>query len=247
MFLIESKNEQIPCLLNPESLLMQRQAGVKTRSLHGGLVTGSNLTDDPLLFTGGGTTLLTVNLLFDINLSNSGTQIEYRDVRRLTKPLWLLTENYASDEGRWHPESVRFIWGKAFNFLGVITDIAERLEHFTADGIPQRSFLRLRMRRVTESRDDMSGGAKLPLELPDDFSGEIPELKSTTLTHAVSGAVTDAFSETGEAERLEQMAYKYYGDPALWRLLAWVNNINDPLQLDVGSVLQIPAQDDVRK
>ena len=152
VFVVESTQKHIPCLLNPESLLMQRRAGVETRQFNGGLVTNHNLKDDPLIFTGGGTTELTVNLLFDVNVP--GMKINHRDVRRLTDPLWRLSENESrGDKGRKRPAFVRLVCGKAFSFHGVITNIAERLEYFTAEGTPRRSFLRIRMLRVPEENE----------------------------------------------------------------------------------------------
>ena len=71
VFVVESNKKHIPCLLNPESLLMQRRAGIETRQFNGGLIANSNLKDDPLIFTGGGFTELTVNLLFDVNVSGA--------------------------------------------------------------------------------------------------------------------------------------------------------------------------------
>jgi hypothetical protein len=44
----------------------------------------------------------------------------------------------------------------------------------------------------------------------------------------------------GIGERLDQLAYRYYRDPALWRLLATVNDIDHPLRVRAGSMLRIP-------
>jgi hypothetical protein len=40
------------------------------------------------------------------------------------------------------------IWGKSWNIPGIVVAVAERLEHFTAAGVPRRSWLRLRLLRV---------------------------------------------------------------------------------------------------
>ena len=73
------------------------------------------------------------------------------NVRELTRPLWNLAENGQAANGYGAPPVVRFIWGRAWNVLGIVVAIAERLERFTQGGMPQRSWLRLRLRRVTES------------------------------------------------------------------------------------------------
>jgi nucleoid-associated protein YgaU len=52
---------------------------------------------------------------------------------------------------------------------------------------------------------------------------------------------TDAGGETGGAgERLDEIAAKTYGDPALWRLVASFNNLDDPSSVPPGTVLQLP-------
>ena len=46
-----------------------------------------------------------------------------------------------------------------------------------------------------------------------------------------------------QSERLDQIATRYYGHPALWRVLALYNNLADPLTLDPDLVLRIPPLD----
>jgi len=144
-FLIEGANERIGCLLNPENLVLRRSAGIRPRALATGQLSGSGLSDDPLLFTGGGRTEIDLDLLFDISLA--GSSIRSEDVRDYTAPLWRLAEN-ATLDGQSRPPTVRFIWGKTWNIPGVVTAVAERLEQFTPAGVPQRSWLRLRLLRV---------------------------------------------------------------------------------------------------
>jgi hypothetical protein len=67
-FLIERTNETLPCLLNPNTLVMRRVAGVRPRQSAGGQLTGTGLADDPLLYTGGGKTEMEMDLLFDVSL-----------------------------------------------------------------------------------------------------------------------------------------------------------------------------------
>jgi hypothetical protein len=148
-FLIEQTNQRVGCLLNPESLTLQRVAGVQPRrSLSGGL-TGTALADDPLLYSGGGRTELRLDLLFDIGLA--GSSISTGDVRDLTLPLWNLAENSSRRDRYGQPPLVRFIWGKSWNILGVVVAVAEHLEDFTPGGTPRRSWLRLQMVRVDEA------------------------------------------------------------------------------------------------
>lgn len=41
--------------------------------------------------------------------------------------------------------------------------------------------------------------------------------------------------------RLDQLAFKFYGDPALWWVLAQVNSITNPLAMVVDQILRIPS------
>jgi len=225
-FLIENTGERIGCLLNPRSLTIQRTAGVRPRQTISGPVSGGWLTDDPLLFTGGGRTELTLELLFDVTIA--GSTVQTSDVRELTRPLWELTERTsASDSGFPRYPQVRFVWGKAWNVPGVIVAVAERLEHFTAEGEPRRSWLRMRLVRVAEP------------DVSDD-----PESSLLPMTLAPPEQGEEVFHEVMGDERLEDLAAAYYGDPSLWRLIADANSIDDPLHVPAGTVLRIPPPEE---
>src|SRR5437016_7404592 len=155
-FLLEETNERLGCLLNPESLVIRRVAGVLPRRSLGGQFTGVGLRDDPLLYTGGGRTELELNLLFDVSLA--GSSIETNDVRDLTGPLWNLAENTRSTDGQRRPPLVRFVWGKSWNIPGIVAAVAEYLEQFTAEGAPQRSWLSMRLWRVSEPHKETVPG-----------------------------------------------------------------------------------------
>lgn len=181
-FLIEETNERIGCLLNPETLVMRRVAGVRPRRSATGQLTGEGLTDDPLLYTGGGRTELDLDLLFDVSLA--GSSITTEDVRDLTLPLWELAENADRQEGYGQPPLVRFIWGKSWNIPGVILAVSERLESFTPEGVPRRSWLRLRMLRANEPPPDATPARSGSLSLDET---EIPE-GSVEVSEVIGGA-----------------------------------------------------------
>ncbi|MBW7882848.1 MAG: hypothetical protein H3C34_09450 [Caldilineaceae bacterium] len=146
-FLLEETNEQIRCLLNPESLTIHRLAGVRQRRSIGGQLSGRGLTDDPLLYTGGGRMEIELDLLFDVALA--GSSITTDNVRALTGPFWNLAENSAR-RGYGQPPQVRFLWGKFWDIPGIVLAVSEHLEQFTPDGTARRSWLRMRLLRVDE-------------------------------------------------------------------------------------------------
>lgn len=234
VFLIEQTNQRIGCLLNPESLTFTRAAGVKPRQSLGGPLAGAGLSDYPLLYIGGGRTELELDLLFDINLDGSSIQTE--DVRDLTTPFWDMTENTVGADGFRHPPLVRFIWGKAWNVPGVVTAVAERLEFFTPTGTPQRSLLRMRFVRTG---DPDEGRPREPIFLPpelEDFEDITPFLVDREEMYAFTAD-----------DRLDELAFRYYGDPQLWRLIARYNDVPDPLNVAPGTLLNIPGIEITRR
>jgi hypothetical protein len=252
-FLLEDTGEQLGCLLNPETLVLRRRAGIESRHCAGGLVAGAALADDPLLFTGGGSTELDLDLLFDVALA--GSSIVGDDVRQLTAPIWDLAENTRHPESYGRPPLVRFVWGKSWNVPGIVAAVAERLERFTPGGVPTRSWLRMRLRRVADAaaqrpdrRLTATGDAASALSLNE----LTPEVRTFAAERADAHEITGAESPAGDAEgggacdeRLDQVAFLHYGDPTLWRLLADFNGIASPLHLKCGCVLQVPSLADL--
>ncbi len=247
-------------MLNPESLVVRRNAGIRPQQSVNGSLTGLSLSDDPLLYTGGGRTELQLDLLFDVHLA--GTTIQTPDVRDLTAPLWRLAENAArtpvttGGSGYSQPPLVRFVWGKSWNILGVIASVAERFENFTAAGEPQRSWLRLRFIRVTEPDQSIDFSAAA---MPNVAGvGQSPEAATVAAAGALLGDlveqdptlvaggndVTAVHEITGAGpagENLPYLAYLYFEDPAKWRWLAWFNQIIDPLRMATGTLINVPA------
>lgn len=239
-FLVERSGERIPCLLNPEHVVVRRLAGVRPRQSIGGLAAGAGLADDPVFYTGGGTTELRLDLLFDVSLAPAGPALSTtsaEDVRTLTAPLWRLAENATDQDPYGRPPLVRFVWGKTWNIPGVIAAVAERLEYFTTGGAPRRSWMRIRFLRVADvpTREPISDAPARDLRLaPEGPPAVVP---SAARVHVVSAG-----------ERLDAIAHRYYGQaghPSLWRWLAAYNGLSDPLNIPPGFALQIPPLSDL--
>ncbi|WP_026607995.1 hypothetical protein [Methylocapsa acidiphila] len=195
LFLIEQTGERISALLNPERLEFTRRSGFRAASHATGAITGVGLSDDLVIATGGGATELTLDLLFDVDLTEAsigegvgasaaldGFAVDSNgqglglqatedigrpvDVRELTRPFWNLSENSFAQGRRGAPPQVRFIWGRSWNVPGVIVAIAERFERFDEEGRPRRSLLRMRLRRVAELDVDTGKGVGTGLPSP---------------------------------------------------------------------------------
>ena len=235
-FLVEKTGERIDCLLNPASVVVRRLAGVHQRHSTSGPLTAGNLKDDPLLYTGGGMTEVLLDLLFDTSLGDPNSIAA--DVRDLTLPLAKLAEGSDTDSRAAQAPLVRFVWGKAWNVLGVVAAIAERLEYFNADGAPQRSWLRMRLLRVssaTQVRTETWADDLPTSSLPDEGDVPIEKLRFFEMT----GAGADDEPE-GATERIDEVAYRMYGNPGWWRRIANFNGIDDPWRISPGRLLSIP-------
>lgn len=244
-FLIEETGERLGCLLNPDGVVVRRTAGVRPRRTIGGTLTGAGRTEDPVLYTGGGRTELTLDLLFDVSLA--GSTITSTDVRDLTAPLWRLSENTTGDDGYGHLRTVRFVWGKAWNVPGVITAVAERLEWFDSLGAPRRSWLRLRLLKVEEAQ---GGAAVAPMpsalgvaesSLTADGRTRVLEVGGGPWKDADAEALGEPEAE-GVVSRPDNWAFFCWRDSGLWRLLLSPNGIEDPFHVPAGERLVVPAE-----
>lgn len=232
-FLIEATGERIACLLNPESLVVRRVAGVRPRGSLMGVVAGMQRQETPLIWTGGGTTELTMDLLFDTSLVRPEPAPD--NVRDLTGPLWRMAENQRDARGFGQVPLVRFVWGKAWNVLGVVAAVAERLEHFNRSGSPRRSWLRLRMLRVDEPSRGVVDDGVSPEPAPwVDWPSTSPDLLETQ-PYDLPG------DGAGGTEPLFLVADRVLGTPNAEHALAGLNDIDDLLRVEPGTTLRVPS------
>ena len=97
-------------------------------------------------FVGKGTTKLSLELWFDVQLPlQPGTPDPSGDVRKLTAEVaYFLTPQSTTREGRTGllPPGIQFLWG-TFLFRGTVDSMEETLEHFSEDGKPLRASVSL--------------------------------------------------------------------------------------------------------
>ncbi len=262
-FLDEETGQTVGCLLNPETVVMTRSAGVEPRRSAGGRLTGAGLADDPLLFTGGGRTELHLDLLFDVDLAPQG-QGPVTDVRQMTRPVWRLAENSVEVKRQRRPPAVRFVWGRAWNVPGVVTEVAERFDRFAPDGSPLRSWMRLVFVRVGQSADEEGGEAydlaqRLPVvDLTAPPVGALGVLGDGSGTQAGGAppAAEAAGADGGAAPaapvpspvppaELGLLSEAAFGTPLLWKALLEYNGIDDPAHFS-GPLAVPPLGEGVR-
>ena len=233
-FLIESTGQRLDCLVNPETLVCRRASGLRRRTLLGREIEGSAWSDDVLVWGGGTLNEMQLDLLFDTSLVAGPAVVD--DVQSLTRPFWSLAEQSARYNGRVGVQLARFVWGKSWNVLGVVSSVAERFECFLPNGAPQRSWLRMTFVRVTES-----AGAAAAAGTRQTTFAEAPLARSSRDAPAGLSPALDAPDSEMAAPldvhegRLDQLAFALTGDSSNWRALASARNIDDPMAVDTDA------------
>jgi hypothetical protein len=237
-FLVEATGDHITCLLNPESLVVSRTAGIQPRQVAGGRLVGQGLSDDPLLLSGGGHTELQLDLLFDVDLVDPPAP-RPDDVRQLTGAVTQLAENSDDSDGRRRPPTVRFVWGRAWNLPGVVTEVAERFDRFSDSGEPLRSWLRMSFVRTGLGTDAAPSDDYESVAAPTDF--DLTGQPSRSVTPLGEENDDPSSASTINPLQLGLMSLDAFGTPFLWKLLMQYNNVDNPLS--VTTSLGVPPSD----
>jgi hypothetical protein len=191
---------------------------------------GDQAGGSAIQFNSKGTTKLTFDLVFDVtdpkiaerfNADNKPTST--KDVRKVTKLVadFMQTERSGSGkDAKFTPPGIRFSWG-SFRFDGVVNSITEKLEFFSADGIPLRSTLSV---SITKQDVDINFNA------PDtDAQG-----------NANAGTAETTTPKEGKNSMADQMSKN--GTPKPWQGDALANGIENPLDLPVGQPLALGGE-----
>lgn len=115
------------------------------------------------------------------------------------------------------PPWVVFHWGGLTSFTGYIKSVSVKYTLFTPAGLPIRA-------TATVNLEEIAG----------EHAGQNP----------TSGAI-DARSVhvVAAGDSLPSIAWREYGDPTVWRVIAEANDVDDPLRLRPGTRLLLPALD----
>ena len=123
------------------------------------------------------------------------------------------------DKRKPQPPLVTFTWGQITSFPAFITSVSAKYTLFSSDGTPIRAVC-----SVTLEEMPGGNGAQNPT------SGSL----SARRVHRVVAGDT-----------LASLAHREYGDPTQWRQLARYNQIDDPLRLQPGAAVLLPAADEL--
>jgi hypothetical protein len=161
-------------------------------------------------FVGANPRAMQMELFFDVWESNGDVS---RDVDTLMD--WTTPTQKSLSDNKPNPPLVVFHWGSKSFFDAFIKQVSAKYTMFRPDGTPVRASVNV-------------GFEEVPADPPpktNPSSGGIAGRR----THLVAGADT-----------LHSVAYAEYGDTTLWRGLADVNGIDDPLRVPPGTTLLIP-------
>ncbi|MFL6074143.1 MAG: peptidase M23 [Mycobacteriales bacterium] len=117
------------------------------------------------------------------------------------------------------PPWVIFRWGGLTGFPAFVSSVTAKYTLFTPSGMPVRA-------TCTVAIEEIAGAT--PGQNP--TSGALAARKVHTV---VAG------------DSLQMMAFQEYGDPNRWRVIAEANRIDDPMWLPPGTVLLVPALEEL--
>jgi hypothetical protein len=171
-------------------------------------------------FGGGKPRELSLSLMLDASLLGKDAH-----VRGLTNELFKMMEVKAGqtpgDPGA-APPFVTFTWGQEQTFKSVCTQLTVAFKLFRPNGDPIRADVKMTLKQADTASTATSNGANL---------GTNP----TTRANAGHGVHT-----VKDGDSLPSIAYEAYGDATVWRAIADVNAIENPLHLRRGRTLSLP-------
>lgn len=215
----EGKSESFLVQFNPSEYNISETVNYAEKNIPG--------TPGPITqFVSGASASLSLSLTFDTydtpvnGVRESGQKAELTqqkarqpaDVSQLTRRV---ADLVAIDGSLHRPPMVTFSWG-ALSFKGVVTDLKQTFTMFLPNGMPVRARVELTLKSVTDLAEEKR---KRPFESPD-------RTKYRTIH---------------QGEHLWNFAAQEYGDAELWRVIARENGLMNPLDLEPGQVIKLPA------
>ncbi len=164
-------------------------------------------------FISGERMTLDMTLYFDTYVP--ATPDEAESGTSVAKKTKLLSELLLIDGSLHRPPVVKFKWG-TLQFKGVVASVKESYTMFLSDGTPVRAKADVSFQSIL---DVDAAKRQAPFESPD-------RTKIRTVH---------------ESEQLWNYAWQEYGDVSKWREIADANHIRNPLELEPGTKIRLPA------
>jgi nucleoid-associated protein YgaU len=184
-------------------------------------ITQSAKKSPPKTFKGTGPTELSLQVLLDDSQKAGGSVTPA--IEQLLG--WLQPTPESAKSPSPSPPNIVFSWGKlkigsSEKFVGHLESVSVNCKLFAPDGSPTRAEVDLKLK-----------------DLPDDPKNQNP---------TSGGVTTHRIHSLHIGETVHSVAYGEYGDAALWRGVAEVNDVDDPFRMRPGTQLLLPKEADLR-
>lgn len=164
-------------------------------------------------FVGGQRSSLSLSLYYDVT-ENMGGLSETEKAKDVLDYVAELRE-LLKIEGNLHkPPEIEFSWG-GFAYRGVLSSLNTEYSYFAINGKPLRAKLDLSIDRVPPASEDKEN----PNQSPD----------------------RSKYRVVTEGMTLWKLAWEEYGDCEKWKEIAQYNGLENPLDLEPGQELRLPA------
>ena len=208
--------DTIKCYFNPTEYSVSKSNTWKYDP-----VTGTTLPKAQ--FGGGNPRELSLNLLLDASLLSKTAHI--RDVTNDLFKMMEVKEGQTPGDSGAVPPFVTFKWGRETTFKSVCTSLTVAFKLFRPNGDPIRADVKMTLKQAETAGTASANGANR--------AGN-----PTTRANAGHGVHT-----VKDGDSLASIAYDAYGDATVWRAIADVNGIENPMHLRRGSALSLPKLD----
>jgi hypothetical protein len=199
-------------MFNPTNYSITKGVNWRPQFAKSGSTTDRVLDAPSLVFGGGSARTMSLQLFCDV------TEGPQKDVRAITNQLVALSR-IEPGLNQPQPPVIKLSWGadgpqgSDFPFTGVVTNLQQSFVLFHSSGAPLRANITMAVMEFIDPEQNLRQND--------------PDLTTYTVRRGDS---------------LSQISARMYRDPALWRLIAAANGLDDPRRLVVGARLTIPEK-----
>jgi hypothetical protein len=173
-----------------------------------------NKKSGPPQFNGPQPAKLSLEMFFDASDTQDSSVV--KTVERLFA--CCVPTDASHEQKKGSPPWVLFRWGGLTGFLAYVSSVTVKYTLFTSSGLPVRATCTVTL---------------------DELAGEAPKQNPTS-----GGLVPRRLHVVIEGDTLAGIAYREYGNALMWRALATINGIDDPMRLRPGTRLLLPTAEE---
>lgn len=220
--IVPEKGATIEAMFNPDNIVYIRSNKWKITPTNGQVL-------PEVGFTSSVPAILKVTLIFDGTEDGTNVAVTVDKLAALTRVSKDFNNGKIGDgqgsstpsqSKQQRPPTVQFLWGSYLSFRAIIDSITTTFSLFLDDGSPVRASVAVQFTQIEDKR-------------------VFPEQNPTS-----AGRTGERVHRLGPRETLDQVAYANFGHTGLWRALAAFNGIDDPLRVQAGDAILLPASAD---